>query len=137
MNPAMLEASDDLTNLSHLNEPAGTVHELLGFRNFFFANKILQCCRRSSCAMRRKRFTHTRVSFLLRRIPSPVLILSTSLAWSRCMLENRGPMEHRICLPLQKKLLRKYPSAFIIACELCHMLLAPLFCYEHGVVTIP
>jgi myosin heavy subunit len=24
MNPAMLEASDDLTNLSHLNEPAGT-----------------------------------------------------------------------------------------------------------------
>jgi myosin heavy subunit len=26
MNPAMLEASDDLTNLSHLNEPAGTAH---------------------------------------------------------------------------------------------------------------
>lgn len=25
MNPAMLEASDDLTNLSHLNEPAGTL----------------------------------------------------------------------------------------------------------------
>lgn len=24
MNPTMLEASDDLTNLSHLNEPAGT-----------------------------------------------------------------------------------------------------------------
>jgi myosin heavy subunit len=23
MNPTMLEASDDLTNLSHLNEPAG------------------------------------------------------------------------------------------------------------------
>ena len=23
MNPALLEASDDLTNLSHLNEPAG------------------------------------------------------------------------------------------------------------------
>lgn len=28
MNPAMLEASDDLTNLSHLNEPAGTVSSL-------------------------------------------------------------------------------------------------------------
>ena len=26
MNPAMLEASEDLTNLSHLNEPAGTLH---------------------------------------------------------------------------------------------------------------
>jgi len=26
MNPTMLEASDDLTNLSHLNEPAGTSH---------------------------------------------------------------------------------------------------------------
>lgn len=25
MNPAILEASDDLTNLSHLNEPAGRV----------------------------------------------------------------------------------------------------------------
>ncbi len=25
MNPTMLEASDDLTNLSHLNEPAGMV----------------------------------------------------------------------------------------------------------------
>ena len=24
MNPTMLEATDDLTNLSHLNEPAGT-----------------------------------------------------------------------------------------------------------------
>jgi myosin-5 len=28
MNPTMLEASDDLTNLSHLNEPAGN-HALL------------------------------------------------------------------------------------------------------------
>jgi myosin heavy subunit len=27
MNPMMLEASDDLTNLSHLNEPAGMVNE--------------------------------------------------------------------------------------------------------------
>ena len=27
MNPAILEASDDLTNLSHLNEPAGTSNE--------------------------------------------------------------------------------------------------------------
>lgn len=25
MNPTILEASDDLTNLSHLNEPAGTL----------------------------------------------------------------------------------------------------------------
>jgi myosin-5 len=28
MNPAILEASDDLTNLSHLNEPAGKSIEL-------------------------------------------------------------------------------------------------------------
>jgi myosin V len=26
MNPTMLEASDDLTNLSHLNEPAGMLY---------------------------------------------------------------------------------------------------------------
>lgn len=29
MNPAMLEASEDLTNLSHLNEPAGMARSLL------------------------------------------------------------------------------------------------------------
>ena len=29
MNPAMLEASEDLTNLSHLNEPAGTYPPLI------------------------------------------------------------------------------------------------------------
>lgn len=28
MNPAILEASDDLTNLSHLNEPAGGPYPL-------------------------------------------------------------------------------------------------------------
>jgi myosin heavy subunit len=28
MNPTMLEASDDLTNLSHLNEPAGMLYIL-------------------------------------------------------------------------------------------------------------
>jgi myosin-5 len=28
MNPTMLEASDDLTNLSHLNEPAGEHHNI-------------------------------------------------------------------------------------------------------------
>lgn len=28
MNPTMLEASDDLTNLSHLNEPAGKIQSV-------------------------------------------------------------------------------------------------------------
>lgn len=31
MNPTMLEASDDLTNLSHLNEPAG-----MEYRNIWY-----------------------------------------------------------------------------------------------------
>lgn len=35
MNPAMLEASDDLTNLSHLNEPAGTMSAPLAICPFF------------------------------------------------------------------------------------------------------
>lgn len=30
MNPAMLEASEDLTNLSHLNEPAGKLTSFQG-----------------------------------------------------------------------------------------------------------
>ena len=34
MNPAMLEASDDLTNLSHLNEPAGQSTFLIRTRFF-------------------------------------------------------------------------------------------------------
>jgi myosin heavy subunit len=29
MNPTMLEASDDLTNLSHLNEPAGKIDDYI------------------------------------------------------------------------------------------------------------
>jgi hypothetical protein len=33
MNPTMLEASDDLTNLSHLNEPAGMWIYIKGFVN--------------------------------------------------------------------------------------------------------
>lgn len=56
MNPAILEASDDLTNLSHLNEPAGGkspagMHG--GVVDFF------QCSKRSSCDTRKRRYTHT------------------------------------------------------------------------------
>lgn len=36
MNPAMLEASEDLTNLSHLNEPAGKKGYLVKCHGFDF-----------------------------------------------------------------------------------------------------
>jgi hypothetical protein len=58
MNPAMLEASDDLTNLSHLNEPAGMddmhTHPVLWHAD------ALQSSRPSSCGTCRRRSTHTR-----------------------------------------------------------------------------
>ena len=39
MNPAILEASDDLTSLSHLNEPAG----MTGKRNYFGLTFLFTC----------------------------------------------------------------------------------------------
>jgi myosin V len=50
MNPTMLEASDDLTNLSHLNEPAGlcqSFEEHLGFHMLTacLPNAVLQAIR--------------------------------------------------------------------------------------------
>ncbi|KAK5006461.1 hypothetical protein LTR28_006468 [Elasticomyces elasticus] len=36
MNPTILEASDDLTNLSHLNEPAGMIEHLLQQRWYVY-----------------------------------------------------------------------------------------------------
>lgn len=65
MNPTVLEASDDLTNLSHLNEPAGM--ELLPQMPqlaVFASNTTLvpQSCKPSSFATSKKKSTHTPVS---------------------------------------------------------------------------
>lgn len=65
MNPTVLEASDDLTNLSHLNEPAGMnlpaqkpwLAVLLLTRP-----PVLQSCKPSSFATSKKKSTHTPVS---------------------------------------------------------------------------
>ena len=54
MNPAILEASDDLTNLSHLNEPAGgSCSPQILRRSLIFG----QSCKRSDSDTRKKRFT--------------------------------------------------------------------------------
>jgi hypothetical protein len=58
MNPAVLEASDDLTNLSHLNEPAGKAARQAR-RETASADPRKQCYKQSNCAMRKKRYTHT------------------------------------------------------------------------------
>jgi hypothetical protein len=56
MNPAMLEASDDLTNLSHLNEPAG-LNALQQFVNpLLMAEKF---SKRLNFDIFRKKSTHT------------------------------------------------------------------------------
>lgn len=66
MNPSILEASDDLTNLSHLNEPAGmslvlpqTVPALMCVALIV---AFLQFSRLSDFATCKKRYTHTPVS---------------------------------------------------------------------------
>jgi len=58
MNPSILEASDDLTNLSHLNEPAGM------FGSAYLCEDgclrvIQQFYKRSSFAMHKKKSIHT------------------------------------------------------------------------------
>lgn len=56
MNPSMLEASDDLTSLSHLNEPAGMSMAALVVDS---SADILKSCKLSNYGICRKRFTHT------------------------------------------------------------------------------
>lgn len=65
MNPTVLEASDDLTNLSHLNEPAGM--DLVPQKPqlavlLLTPPPVLQSCKPSSFATSKKRSTHTPVS---------------------------------------------------------------------------
>lgn len=65
MNPTVLEASDDLTNLSHLNEPAGK--NLLPQKPqlavlHLTRPLVLQSCKLSSFATSKKKSTHTPVS---------------------------------------------------------------------------
>lgn len=60
MNPAMLEASEDLTNLSHLNEPAGEQHKRIVK---WPSLTPLQFCRLSNCDTHKKKSIHTAVSF--------------------------------------------------------------------------
>lgn len=65
MNPTVLEASDDLTNLSHLNEPAGMNIQLQKPQLAVFAPNttlVLQSCKPSSFATSKKKSTHTPVS---------------------------------------------------------------------------
>ena len=59
MNPAMLEASEDLTNLSHLNEPAG-LNPLTDGCNVWRLIRS-QSSKPSNYDMRRKRYIHTPV----------------------------------------------------------------------------
>jgi hypothetical protein len=65
MNPAVLEATDDLTNLSHLNEPAGTMHSNIAASAIDTildnTDDVPQSCRRFGYDMRKKKSTHTPV----------------------------------------------------------------------------
>ena len=58
MNPTMLEASDDLTNLSHLNEPAG-----MTLSSFLHngTDRSVQSSKPSGCDIRKRRYIRTAV----------------------------------------------------------------------------
>lgn len=64
MNPTMLEASDDLTNLSHLNEPAGKLDSshYVSFHIDTDKTRGHQFCRPFVFDTSRRRSTHIRVS---------------------------------------------------------------------------
>lgn len=105
MNPAILEASDDLTNLSYLNEPAGMLAPIP-----IYAKPTLisfQFYKPSSCGIRKKRSTHTAALFSLPQILLHALTHYTCLVWSRYMQESNGPLKPRIFSLLLKKLFRK------------------------------
>jgi hypothetical protein len=55
MNPTMLEASDDLTNLSHLNEPAGMFNT--------DTDQVVQSFKQFDYGTRKKKYTPTVESF--------------------------------------------------------------------------
>lgn len=62
MNPTILEASDDLTNLSHLNEPAGMHPHSSILRLYGLDTNIssdFQSSKLSSFATSKKKSTHT------------------------------------------------------------------------------
>lgn len=60
MNPAILEASDDLTNLSHLNEPAGmTSIQYPKQPALRFQLMSVKSCRQSSYDIHKRKSTHT------------------------------------------------------------------------------
>ena len=59
MNPAILEASDDLTSLSHLNEPAGMKEgEFVSPYAFGIILTLVKCCRLSNYDIRKKKYIH-------------------------------------------------------------------------------
>ena len=107
MNPKMLEASDDLTNLSHLNEPAGMNPRTSSLKTWSSPLSFKQSCTRLNSDMRKMKSTLIAVSFSLQRILSRVSTLYTFPAWYRSMLARPGRRRHRICLPLLRKHSRK------------------------------
>lgn len=118
MNPSMLEASEDLTNLSHLNEPAGMHAWIDAFPELSEprANNIVQSCRQSSSDMPKGRSTHTVASSLLLPIRLRAWTPSTCRKWCRCTRESIVPPRLRIFLRLPKRHMRKFS---VFSLELC------------------
>lgn len=113
MNPAMLEASEDLTNLSHLNEPAGRCLyiPLLSNRTDLF---LLKFYRLSSYAMHKKRYIHTAALCSLQPIPLQGWTHSMSRKWCRCMLVNIEHHRHLISSRSLRKHLRKNTNLSVV-----------------------
>jgi hypothetical protein len=108
MNPAILEASDDLTNLSHLNEPAGTYLPFLKGHGASAADRMLQCCRRLDCDMRRRKSTRILALFSLLPIRLRKSTRSMSMIWCRYTRASRGRRKRHICSLSRKRHLRTH-----------------------------
>lgn len=106
MNPAMLEASEDLTNLSHLNEPAGLSDSWNLIENDE-TDPIVKSSRLSNSAMRKRKYIHTVESSLSQPTLSPGSTRYMSHRWCRCMLGNTERRRPLICLQSPKRHLRK------------------------------
>lgn len=103
MNPPVLEASDDLTSLSHLNEPAGTFNEVIYLQEppLLIFVPCAQFSRPLNFDMRSVRFTPIPVSFLLQQIPST----GWTIFMIRVLCKPTPAKGVRIKIPISSRLL--------------------------------
>lgn len=103
MNPPVLEASDDLTSLSHLNEPAGTFSEVAYLHEppLLTLVSCTQFYRPLNFDMRSVKFTPIPVLSLLQQIR----LTGWTISMTRVLCKPTPVKDERIKIPISSRLL--------------------------------